>query len=126
MKKWIVPCNTKNYDIQKNLKDSNIVYFKKNRKLEVGDIVYIYLAKPYAEIRYRGKVLNDNISAEKVKDLVQISNTQDKNFIEIEIDAVFSEGTLKYNELVKHDLRQVVNQQIISGELEEYIESKKN
>ena len=120
MNKWLVPCNINNFDIIEHLKTSTVVYFKKNRFLRVGDIAYIYIAKPYSEIRFRGVVTQENANYEDVYNQ-NVLNDLNKTYACIEIDKSFSEGELPYYALKEHGLGQVTNQQLIKGILEKYI-----
>ena len=124
MNKWLVPCNAKNIDIFEQLKTCNEICFKKNRALKTNDLVYIYLAKPYAEIKFRGIVKKDRVSLAEVGSYQKVPNNDKKAYISIEIDKAFAEGQLPYSELKEHGLRQVANQQRIQGTLEAYISSK--
>lgn len=124
MKTWLVPCNVKNFDIFEYLKTSSVVYFKKNRALKAGDIVYIYLAKPYAEIRFRGVVKESSVNYKEARMTQKVANTADRTYVAIEIEKEFDEGTLVYSELKTHGLNQVVNQQLIRGDLASFIVSR--
>lgn len=40
---WLIPCNTKHYDIIKAIKDHDIVYWRARALVNKNDIVYLYL-----------------------------------------------------------------------------------
>lgn len=124
MQKWIVPTNVKNYDIVEHVKKDKILYFKKNRALQKGDIAYIYLAKPYAQILFKAIVLADKVKSDELTYQSSVGNDKDKLYVKVEVVQCFDDGELLYDDLKKHGLSQVVNQQLVRGDLEAYIASK--
>ena len=124
MQKWIVPTNVKNYDIVEHVKKDKILYFKKNRALQNGDIVYIYLAKPYAQILFKAIVLADKVKSDELTYQSSVGNDKDKLYVKVEVVQCFNNDELLYDDLKKHGLSQVVNQQLVRGDLEAYIASK--
>lgn len=121
MIKWLIPCNVKNFDIIEHFKKEKTAYFKRNRALSVGDEVYIYVAKPFSEIKFKGHVIKTGIPATEVSGQYKVSCGDEKSFIEVELDKVFPDGTFSGENLKIHGLGQVVNQQIIRGKIEDYI-----
>lgn len=124
MQKWIIPTNIKNYDIVEHVKTNKILFFKKNRALTKGDIAYIYLAKPYAQILYKAIVLDDKVKSDELTYPLSVGNDKAKLYIKVEIVRTFGADELTYEVLKKHGLGQVVNQQLVRGELETFIVSK--
>lgn len=58
---WLVPANPKYYDIKKLLKKEKIILWKQSSSIIPGDIVYMYMAKPYSAILYKFLVDKVNI-----------------------------------------------------------------
>lgn len=56
MTSWLIPANTKFYDVFAALA-SHDIYWPMNAKITAGDIVYIYLAAPFKQIGFRCEVL---------------------------------------------------------------------
>lgn len=56
MQKWMIPCNVKNFDVVEHFRTNTTAFFKRNRALSLGDEVYIYVASPYSEIKYKGVI----------------------------------------------------------------------
>ena len=121
MTRWMVPCNVKKYDIVKDFKKGKLVYFKRNRALVKGDEVYIYVAKPYSEIKFKGHVVQDTVHLDDVDENNKSFFEKGTTVVIIELDKQFPEGTFRVDELKRNGLGQVVNQQIICGKLEKYI-----
>ncbi len=66
MNNWIIPSNSKKFDLAKFLsKHNNVVDWKQSANFEVGDVVYIYCTKPEMRIRYKMEVLKTNIPFSK-------------------------------------------------------------
>lgn len=54
MNYWIISNNRKYYDLVECFKKyKTIIWLQKNRKIEVGDVVYVYITLPEAKIRYK-------------------------------------------------------------------------
>lgn len=123
MQKWMIPCNIKNFDVVEHFKNNKTAFFKKNRALAVGDEVYIYVAKPYSEVKYKGRVTRTGVTQSELGQQYKVSRLDESTFVEVELLIVFPEKSLPGNLLKEHGLGQVVNQQIIRGETEQFIAS---
>lgn len=60
---WIVPSNPKYYDIEAAILNSSGDGFlwKQSSRIEVGDIIYLYIAAPVSGIRYKCQAIEVNI-----------------------------------------------------------------
>lgn len=123
IKKWLLPCNVKYFDIIKHFEANEVAYFKRNRYMTPGDIVYIYVSAPYSEILYKAEVLERGISAESIDDTNHVLNTAERTYVKVRLLKKFPHGCLPRKELFAHKLGQVVNQQRIRFELEDYIDA---
>lgn len=123
IKKWLLPCNTKYFDVVNHFETNSVAYFKRNRFMTPGDIVYIYVAKPYSEILFKGIVLEKGISADEIDDGYHVTNDRNRTFVKVELIRKFKPGTFPRQKLAEHKLGQVVNQQLIRFEIEDYITS---
>ena len=66
MSNWIIPSNSKKFDLAKFLlKHGNFVDWKQSANFEVGDVIYIYCTKPEMRIRYKMEVVKTNIPFNK-------------------------------------------------------------
>lgn len=67
---WIVPANLKYYDVVGEFKKNKTILWKQSSSIIPGDIVYIYVAKPYSAVLFKCIVLKVNIPYEfKNKDV---------------------------------------------------------
>ena len=51
--KWIVPANPKYFDIDKALEKNNTIIWKQTTDIQINDIIYVYVGKPYSSIMYK-------------------------------------------------------------------------
>lgn len=61
---WIVPANPKYYDIVNCFNDNDTIFWKQSSNINVGDIVYLYVASPFSCIMYKCEVVEVNIPYE--------------------------------------------------------------
>ena len=62
MNTWIFPSNPKMYDTLGAFRNLPFVYWtQKRKKVEIGDIVYIYLSAPISRIVYKSVVVDKDI-----------------------------------------------------------------
>ena len=50
---WLLPANSKFFDVDGCLKKYNEIYWTQNYKIQQGDIVYIYLSSPDSCVKYK-------------------------------------------------------------------------
>ena len=78
MEEWIIPCNVKYYDVEKAFATITKLDWKQsNKNMQIGDIIYIYVSKPYSEIRFKckiTKVLLDSIEIDDSDFVIDGSN----------------------------------------------------
>lgn len=113
--KWIIPCNTKFFDINEHLKHNDTVVWKNSFTIKKGDVVYIYLGAPYRLIKYKGCVVSDEVS-EELLDQHSYAKVEKKSnnyfskkikYIQIKIEGVFNDNAITYEALKDHGLGQV-------------------
>ena len=112
---WIVPCNIKFFDLINHFKNENTVVWKNAFTIRNGDIVYIYIGKPYGEIRYKCRVIDDKVEGEKLAaNSYAISEHKSNNYfskkekyMQLEYIREFPEGTFTLDALREHGLGQV-------------------
>ena len=69
MQDWIIPCNPKFYDVEGAFSKLKLIDWKQSSKnIQVGDSVYIYIAKPIMAIRYKCKVNKVNLDCIEIDD----------------------------------------------------------
>lgn len=57
---WIIPVNPNVYDIISDFKKSDIMTWKHQSSMELGDIIYIYMTKPMGYIKYKCQIIDIN------------------------------------------------------------------
>ena len=66
---WILPCNSKKYNIDKIFQDKEeIEWHQTNKNVEPGDVVYIYLTSPKQEVKYKYQVVLSNKTSNDIND----------------------------------------------------------
>ncbi len=61
VREWLIPANPKYYDVINCFNDTDTIMWKQSNNINIGDIVYLYLASPYSSISYQCQVLEVNI-----------------------------------------------------------------
>ena len=62
---FIQPCNPKYYDLEAAfIRDNGVTGWKQSRKVNVGDICYMYIANPVGAVKYKCEVVETDIPFE--------------------------------------------------------------
>ncbi len=69
MAHWLVPANTKFYDVVGAFSQSS-TYWPMKAKLKLGDIVYIYLSAPQKQVAFTCEVIKIDLPLETVFDSI--------------------------------------------------------
>lgn len=108
---WIQPANIKYFDVVEHFKNNEFAYWKKTNSININDVFYIYVASPYKEIKYKCKVVEDNISFNDVKKIAKYAirdiDTERDVYIKIKLIKTYPEGKFKLEEIKKHYFGQV-------------------
>lgn len=121
---WIIPCNLTVYNALDHFEKDDYLYWGAFSSTKVGDIIYLYVGKPLAEIKYKCHVVEtnidiDTIKASKVSFLVNRKNRH--NYIRMELDECFPSGLLPYSALKENGLVTIQTQTKMNEELTNYI-----
>lgn len=74
---WLIPCNPAYYDVEGAFAKLKTLNWKQTSpKIEVGDIVFIYVSKPVAAVRYKCKVNKVNLPARVIDDAEFVLNSE--------------------------------------------------
>lgn len=130
IEKWIIPCNTKHFDVVNHFQHSDMAVWKNSFTIKRGDVVYLYLSAPYGEIRYRCTVINDEVSDEVLAaNSYAIVEKPSNNYfskkikyIQIKKEYEYPEGLLSLSVLKEHGLGQVQIQARTDKRLKAYID----
>ena len=60
---WVIPTNLKYFDIINYFDNNNVIEWKQPRNININDIVYIYVGKPYSCIYYKCKVVDIDLKS---------------------------------------------------------------
>lgn len=69
MTSWLIPANTKFYDVLSAFAEDE-TFWPKNAKIDSGDTVYIYLAAPYKQIGFVCEVMGTSFELDDVYEQV--------------------------------------------------------
>ena len=112
---WIIPCNIKFFDLIKYFEKNKIVVWKNAFTIHKGDTAYIYIGRPYGEIRYKCTVINDQVDEQLLQANsyaipVKKSNnyfSKKEKYIAMEYVCEYPKGTFTLKKLREHGLGQV-------------------
>ena len=69
MTSWILPCNPNNYDVIGAFQILSQIDWKQSMKsIEPGDVVYIYVSRPYQKIMFQCVVVKTNMEGYEIDD----------------------------------------------------------
>ena len=127
MAEWVIPCNIKYYDVDGAFRNLGCVNWKQvARRIDTGDIVYIYVAKPVSAIRYKCRVNKANLKAREIDDLDFVRDGSRYlhygNYMELELlkaydGSLFGLHTLRENGFCGN----IQNQRRIEGTVREFL-----
>jgi 5-methylcytosine-specific restriction protein A len=88
MTHWIIPCNPNYFDIIGLFHNQRLLNYNQTTDVNVGDVVYLYVGRPYSEILFECRVLEVNMPTCYI---------DDKQFV---LDGKTYENTGRYMTLV--------------------------
>lgn len=110
MKYWIVPSNSRKFDMEAALRANNGLLDWRMKKVSVGDIVFMYKTMPEGCIKYMFEVikkdftLRDSLNQKPFwKDMVKFNDGKGV-YARLKIVEVLDEKVLTINELRKHGI----------------------
>ncbi len=126
---WILPCNINIFDINTHFSASQELYWGATASTKTGDILFVYIGRPFSEIRYRCRVVETDVPENVIKASQVYFLTEKKrkrNYIRIKLEKSYPEHFFPYYELIDNGLVSVQSQMRITNELEQYIKEKEN
>jgi len=99
---WIVPANSKYYDVMNCFKDTDTILWKQSSNIKIGDIVYLYVAKPYSAIIYKCKVLEANIPYEYKDNNISMSKV-----MRIKLISEFDKDKFTFEKLQQYGIKAI-------------------
>lgn len=125
MGKWVIICNPKEFDVVGAFNVLENINWKQSTDIQKGDLVYIYVTKPYGEIKFETKVIEVNLKEAVIDDseyVIDGSNFENYGrYMELQLLKKFDDGLLSYDSLKRFGLKAVQGPSRVSAELEEFI-----
>jgi len=123
---WVVPCNTKYYDVVKHLNEKDYIVWRKVSAIHKGDIVYLYIALPYQEIKFRCVVIDDDLDEKTVGEnsyaIKNTNNGKKSHYLLLKKEYAYEDGTLRLADLKANGLGQTQTQARTDRKLQSYID----
>ena len=111
---WIVPANPKYYDVINCFNNNDTIIWKQSSKIEVGDIIYMYVAEPYSAILYKCKAIEGNIPYEYKDD-----NLSMKKVMKIKLIKKYNQDEYPFNKIKVFGVTSIRGPRLITNELKE-------
>ena len=126
MTEWIIICNPKHYDFGGAFRKFNKLNWKQSTNVAVGDIVYIYVGKPFSRIFCKCKVNKTELNNQEIDDsefVINGENFQEHGrYMEIEMLDKFSCDGLGLEDIKEHGCKSVQGSSKVTQELHDYLE----
>lgn len=113
---WIIPCNPVFYDISVILEKEKKILWKQIGKINVDDIVLIYITHPVYQVKYICKVTQTNLNYHVEDTHVKMNKAFEMKFI-----YKINHDRINLNYLKENGLSGVRNQRKVSKELYQHI-----
>lgn len=126
---WIIPCNIKFFDLIKHFETNKTVVWRNAFTIHEGDTAYIYIGSPYSEIRYKCRVISDQVD----ESLLQANSyaipakksnnyfSKKEKYIVMEYICEYPKSTFTLKNLREHGLGQVQIQARTDRRLQAYL-----
>lgn len=124
---WIVPCNTKYYDVVTHLKNNETIIWRRVSAIHKGDIVYLYIALPYQEIKFKCVVEDEDVNESVLENnsyAIKKDNTGRKShYVKLRKIYEYSDKYLPFSSLKANGLSQTQTQARTDRNLQAYLDS---
>ena len=117
---WIVPANPEYYDVIAHFGKRKEITWKQGARIREGDIVYMYIAAPFSEIRYKCLVTKTDIPYSYDSDKVRMSR-----IMEMKVVKEYPSHFCDFKKLNKLGIRAIRGQRMATDGFVEYMEKKK-
>ena len=124
MKEYVISCNLKQFDLISHFEQNKTIVWKQTKPCDFGDMVYVYIGRPYSRLFYKCKVIEANISKTPEENSFYMNEyRRQKNpiYMRLEIIGTLPEKGLALVELQAHGLKTVQCSTQVSKELHDYI-----
>ena len=114
MKYWLVPSNENTFSLSKAIEaQDGLVDWRQSNNFDVGDMVFVYIAKPYQSIRYRMEVVKVRLDEEEHFDQERFWKDKDiyysglgmYQYVRFKLIETYIDDILSLHHLHEHGLR---------------------
>ncbi len=109
---WIIPANPKYFDVIHHFQNEDSIEWKQSSKVEIGDIVYIYMANPYSSILYKCEALEINKPY-----IYQDKNLKMQKVMKLKLIEKYEEGKISFERLQKWGITSIRGPRKITKEI---------
>lgn len=109
---WIIPANPKYYDITNCFNDTDTILWKQSSNIEIGDIIYLYVAEPYSAILYKCEAIEVNIPYEYKDD-----NLSMKKVMKIKLLKKYNKNDYHFSKIKECGINAIRGPRLITSEL---------
>lgn len=122
---WIVPCNIKFFDVVSYFEKHDTIVWKRSSAIHENDIVYVYVAAPLSEIKYKCEVIQEKVAIDEIMEnnyaIKKDTPFKENKYMKLHLLEKFPDGILKLSDLKKNGLGQVQIQARTDRKLLAYI-----
>lgn len=122
---WIIPCNPKAYDVIGAFEKFETLNWKQSVNIEIGDIIYIYVGRPYSAVLYKCIATDIDLPEVLIDDSeFEVDSSNYSNYgryMELKKIAGYPKDLLKYNDLKNNGLNSVQGPSKVQEDLSSYI-----
>ena len=123
---WLIASNPSKYNITDAFESNEVITWGLTSKLNVGDMVYVYLSAPNSCIKYRCTVDKVNvIPSERLgAEFWMEEFNPNRNLINLKLMAVMNDDKLQLNYLIEHGLMSSAPQgpRRVRGKLNDFLD----
>lgn len=119
MSEWIVPVNPKYYDIIHCFDDTDTILWKQSSRIEIGDVVYLYVAEPYSAILYQCEAVEVNIPYE-----YRDENLSIKKVMKIKLIKKYNSNKFTFQKLKEYGITAIRGPRLITPEFKEELKEE--
>lgn len=110
MQEWIISANGKYFNHGGAFKRYGYIDWRQTRNFLVGDIIFIYMTKPEARIRYKTVVESNNMSSEEISDFREYwykdyDDNRDYKYVRLKYLEEYDDSGLRFEILKEKGLR---------------------
>ena len=127
MSSWCICCNVQMFDIVGAVNDDKGFYWRKNVSIQKGDVVYIYVSRPYSKIMYKAIVVEDKLDKlvmKKLKKYLKVSyeDLKEGTYMQIKILGEFVGQKTHFNFVTKEGLNTIQGPSKLKEDILNYLE----